>query len=79
MGRFINSATSVVVSVADEKDDRFGAGWEPYDGTEPEVAAVVQLPDGTVLGADGEIPTLPAAPEEPEPAEKPKPGARSSK
>jgi hypothetical protein len=34
VGRFINSATSVVVSVADEKDDRFGEGWEPYNGTE---------------------------------------------
>lgn len=29
MGKFINTNTQVVVSVSDEKDDRFGDGWEP--------------------------------------------------
>ena len=29
MSRFRNSRTGVVVSVADSKDDRFGAEWEP--------------------------------------------------
>ncbi len=29
MGRFRNVATGVVVSVADEKDDRFASGFEP--------------------------------------------------
>lgn len=28
MGKFINTNTQVVVSVSDEKDDRFGEGWE---------------------------------------------------
>lgn len=28
MSKFINNNTKVVVSVADEKDDRFGEGWE---------------------------------------------------
>lgn len=28
MSRFENTTTHVVVSVADEKDDRFGDGWE---------------------------------------------------
>lgn len=27
MSKFTNSETKVVVSVADEKDDRFGEGW----------------------------------------------------
>ena len=27
MGRFIQNGTGVIVSVADHKDDRFGAGW----------------------------------------------------
>ncbi|GLU88948.1 hypothetical protein [Agromyces sp. NBRC 114283] len=31
MGKFINTTTQVVVSVADEKDDRFTDGWERYD------------------------------------------------
>lgn len=31
MGRFVNDKTKVVVSVADEKDDRFGAGWTRED------------------------------------------------
>jgi len=29
MGKFINTNTQVVVSVDDDKDDRFGEGWEP--------------------------------------------------
>lgn len=29
MSKFINTNTQVVVSVSDEKDDRFGEGWEP--------------------------------------------------
>lgn len=29
MSKFKNTETQVVVSVADEKDDRFGEGWEP--------------------------------------------------
>ena len=28
MSKFKNTETQVVVSVADEKDDRFGEGWE---------------------------------------------------
>lgn len=28
MSKFRNRETNVVVSVADEKDDRFGEGWE---------------------------------------------------
>jgi len=28
MSKFTNTKTKVVVSVADEKDDRFGEGWE---------------------------------------------------
>lgn len=28
MSKFTNTETKVVVSVADEKDDRFGEGWE---------------------------------------------------
>lgn len=28
MSKFVNSNTKVVVSVADEKDDRFTQGWE---------------------------------------------------
>ena len=31
MSKFINTNTQVVVSVADEKDDRFGEGWEKVD------------------------------------------------
>lgn len=34
MSRFINDHTKVVVSVADEKDDRFGEGWT-REGDEP--------------------------------------------
>lgn len=34
MSRFQNLSTGVVVSVADEKDDRFINGWKPYDGTD---------------------------------------------
>lgn len=34
MARFRNVETGVVVSVADEKSDRFTQGWEPAD-TEP--------------------------------------------
>lgn len=34
MSRFINDQTKVVVSVADEKDDRFGEGWT-REGDEP--------------------------------------------
>ena len=29
MSRFENETTKVVVSVADEKDDRFASGWKP--------------------------------------------------
>lgn len=29
MSKFENTSTKVVVSVADEKDDRFGEGWAP--------------------------------------------------
>ncbi|MEU4772961.1 SAP domain-containing protein [Micromonospora sp. NPDC023644] len=35
MGRFINSETGVVVSVADDKDERFASRlWSPYDGSQ---------------------------------------------
>ena len=37
MGRFRNLGTGVVVSVADEKDERFASGWESAD--EPEKAS----------------------------------------
>lgn len=35
MSKFINTNTQVVVSVADEKDDRFGEGWEKVEETKP--------------------------------------------
>nr|DAL17871.1 MAG TPA_asm: HeH/LEM domain [Caudoviricetes sp.] len=31
MSSFIQNGTGIVVSVADEKDDRFASGWKPYD------------------------------------------------
>jgi len=34
MGKFKNTLTQVVVSVSDEKDDRFTDGWEPADKPE---------------------------------------------
>lgn len=34
MSRFKHSGTGVVVSVSDEKDDRFGADWVRVDGKE---------------------------------------------
>ena len=35
MGRFVNTETKVVVSVADDKDERFASPlWEAYDGSE---------------------------------------------
>lgn len=33
MSRFIQDGTGIVVSVADEKDDRFVNGWEPVEET----------------------------------------------
>ena len=33
MSRFRSTSTEVVVSVADEKDDRFGEGWKRVDGS----------------------------------------------
>lgn len=37
MGRFVNSKTGVVVSVADDKDERFAAPlWRAYDGSAAE-------------------------------------------
>ncbi|MEV1331130.1 hypothetical protein AB0J20_16310 [Micromonospora costi] len=36
MGRFVNSKTGVVVSVADDKDERFASPlWRAYDGYAP--------------------------------------------
>lgn len=35
MGKFINKNTQVVVSVSDEKDDRFLEGWEPVTEKAP--------------------------------------------
>lgn len=35
MGRFTNNETGVTVSVADEKDYRFGEGWTRAGGGEP--------------------------------------------
>ena len=35
MGRFRNTVTGVVVSVADEKDGRFTDGWESADAPAP--------------------------------------------
>lgn len=35
MSKFKNSATGVVVSVSDEKDNRFTDGWEPVDKEAP--------------------------------------------
>lgn len=36
MSKFINTETKVIVSVSDEKDDRFTQGWEPVtDGPKP--------------------------------------------
>ena len=34
MGKFIQDGTGVVISVADEKDDRFATGFKPFDGSE---------------------------------------------
>lgn len=36
MSKFIQDGTGVVVSVADEKDDRFDVGWKPVDDDKPE-------------------------------------------
>lgn len=33
MSRFIQDGTGIVVSVADEKDDRFTNGWTPVEET----------------------------------------------
>lgn len=33
MSRFIQDGTGIVVSVADEKDDRFASGWKPVEET----------------------------------------------
>ncbi len=35
MSRFINDTTGVVVSVADEKDDRFENGWTRVEPEQP--------------------------------------------
>jgi hypothetical protein len=32
MGRHIQDGTGIVISVADEKDDRYSSGWKPYTG-----------------------------------------------
>lgn len=37
MSRFQNLETGIVVSVADEKDDRFTSGWKPAE--EPKSSA----------------------------------------
>jgi len=37
MGRFVNDSTGAIVSVADEKDFRFGDGWT-RDGDSPKPA-----------------------------------------
>lgn len=34
MSKFRNESTGIVVSVADEKDSRFGDGWVPADAPE---------------------------------------------
>lgn len=38
MSRFRNRSTGVVVSVADDKDDRFGEAWEPVKDSESKKA-----------------------------------------
>jgi hypothetical protein len=38
MSSFRNRSTGVVVSVADDKDDRFGEAWEPIKADEPKKA-----------------------------------------
>ncbi len=35
MSKFENKETKVVVSVSDEKDDRFGEGWVKVEETKP--------------------------------------------
>lgn len=35
MGRFRNLKTGVVVSVADDKDERFASGWGPVTDEKP--------------------------------------------
>jgi hypothetical protein len=35
MGKFIQDGTGIVVSVADEKDERFVSGWSAYSDAEP--------------------------------------------
>lgn len=32
MGRHIQNGTGIVISVADEKDERYVSGWKPYTG-----------------------------------------------
>ena len=36
MSTFIQDGTGLVVSVADEKDERFAVGWKPADEAKPE-------------------------------------------
>ena len=35
MSTFIQDGTGLVVSVADEKDERFAVGWKPADEATP--------------------------------------------
>jgi hypothetical protein len=32
MGRHIQDGTGIVISVADDKDNRYSSGWKPYSG-----------------------------------------------
>jgi hypothetical protein len=44
MSKFIQDKTQVVVSVADEKDERFAVGWKPYSDASPVSAAPARKP-----------------------------------
>lgn len=39
MSKFIQDGTGIVVSVADEKDERFTVGWKPADEADKKPAA----------------------------------------
>lgn len=49
MGRFVQDGTGIVVSVADEKDDRFTSGWtrEGEAPAKPAKVAQSETPDDT--------------------------------
>lgn len=58
MSRFIQDGTGVVVSVADEKDDRFASGWKPFSGApaeESDSLETLKVPELKQFAADNGI------------------------